>query len=58
MADTGGGVSEVQYLNTMFAADTVPDVVNAPYWGIGAGGEGVCAAERSPGRHDRTSPPT
>lgn len=40
MADTGGGVSEVQYLNTMFAADTVPDVVNAPYWGIGAGGEG------------------
>lgn len=40
MADTGGGVSEVQYLNTMFAANTLPDVVNAPYWDASVGGEG------------------
>jgi|GEM_PF-5071880 len=39
-ADPGGNMTEVDYLNMMFSADNVPDVVNAPYWGPGQGGEG------------------
>ncbi|SEO74364.1 ABC transporter substrate-binding protein [Paenibacillus sp. OV219] len=31
--------SEVEKLNTIFASDTVPDIVNAPYWST-TGGEG------------------
>lgn len=41
MSDNGGNQTEVSYLNMMFAADNVPDVVNAPYWGAEPGGEGA-----------------
>ena len=39
-ADPGGNMTEVDYLNMMFSAGNVPDVVNAPYWGPNQGGEG------------------
>ena len=41
MSDNGGNQTEVGYLNMMFAADNVPDAVNAPYWGAEPGGEGA-----------------
>lgn len=41
MSDNGGNQTEVSYLNMMFAADNVPDVVNAPYWSAEPGGEGA-----------------
>lgn len=41
MSDNGGNQTEAGYLNMMFAADNVPDAVNAPYWGAEPGGEGA-----------------
>ena len=41
MSDNGGNQTEEGYLNKMFAADNVPDAVNAPYWGAEPGGEGA-----------------
>lgn len=42
-SDNGGNQSELEYLNMMFSSGIIPDVVSAPYWGIGAGQEGqVC----------------
>lgn len=41
MADNGGTMNEIEYLNMMFSAGTVPDVVNCAYWGDYAGGEGI-----------------
>lgn len=43
LADNGGNQSETEYLNMMFSAGTLPDVVQAPYWSADMGGEGyVC----------------
>ncbi len=39
-ADTGGNMTEVDYLNMMFSAGNVPDYTNAPYWSPNQGGEG------------------